>query len=261
MWDYLVCQTNLTEFLTNYELCQLRQTCTLLKTTIDHQHHPYNWIQKCRFYDPSTLWSVGGCQVSCYEPKDYAEWMVFYWLKKLPSIIPLGFWTYFLRFMKGYVSMTHFQKWVGFTQQPLILPDGSKKWHIGMKVEIIGDYNHNNAYYPEDLEDIDEFISIGISLSPIQNIQESILGLNQTSLGWHSDDGSIYMDSLMVAQASKFGKGDVVSIIVDYYKGMVMFEKNSRVIHVQELSGEFLYNPLFFSVACKTMNKLFFHIL
>lgn len=261
MWCYLVCQTNMTEFLTKYDLSQLRQACTLLRETIDRQSHPHNWVHKCRLYDPSTLWSG---QVSCHEPKEGggAEWHVFYWLNKLPSIIPPGFWSYFLRFMKGYVSMTYFQKWNDFTQQPLVLPNRTKRWHIGMRVEIVGDYDHNNAYYPEDLGDIDEFVSVGISLSPTREIQESIiLGLNQSSLGWHSDDGCIYVDSLMVAETSRFGRGDVVDVIVDYYKGAVMFEKNSRVVYVHELSGEFLCNPLLFSVVCKTMNRLFFHII
>lgn len=260
MLDYLVLQTNMTDFMTKDDLSQLRQTCQLLKESIDQFSHPYTWVQACRLCDPTILWGLDDHRVSCHQPVKN-EWMIFYWLKRLPSIIPPGFWSYFLRFMKGYVSMTNFRQWRSFTQQPLFFPDRHKRWYIGMRVEIVGNSEHNEAFYPEELKDIDEFISVGVSISHTKKIQESIPGLNPSSVGWHSDDGSIYMDSLMVGEATRFGRGDQVDVIVDYYTGMIMFEKNSRVAHIQELSGEFLCNPLMFTVVCKTMNHLSFHII
>lgn len=261
MLEYLLSQTNLKDFLSNWELSQLRQSCRLLKEILDKRVYPLTWVQTCRFCDPNVLWHhiMDRRMVSCYQPQ-ILDWVVICWGDKLPSIIPSPFWSYFLRFMKGYVSMTQFRMWGKYTPHPVTFPDRSSRWQIGMKMEIVGNSFHNEEFYPEELKDIDEFISIGVSIYQPQHIHESILGLNQHSMGWHSDDGNIYMDSLLIGEASQFGKGDTLVVSVDYYNGLVLFEKNSKLIYIQEISGAFLYNPLLFTVVCKTMNQLFLSI-
>lgn len=258
--DYLVGQTDMEEFLTRWEMSQVRQTCRHLKETIDHRVSPLTWVETCRRCDPKGLWDVGGHRVSCHIPL-HPEWVVIRWEKALPSLIPAPFWSYFMRFMKGYVSMPQFQTWNGHTPQPIVFPGPHRRWWVGMRVEIVGEYSHNEEYFPEELKDMDEFLSVGLSLSTSHSPQDIILGLNDHSVGWHSDDGNIYMGSLIVGEAPKFGKGDTVDVMVDYYNGVVWFQKNARLVHVQELSGEFLCNPLRLTVACKTMNHLHFQVL
>lgn len=265
MLHYLIYNTDISEFLTFYELTQLRGTSLVLKKFIDKFSPPrsYTWIQKCRFCDPNILWEIDNCpNVSCYKPQR-KKWVMMYWGKKLPSIIPPAFWNYFMNFFKGYMTLSKFENWHPFHQKPLFFPHHSSKWEIRMRVDIVGTATHNDEDdYPEELRNIDEFLSVGISLLNAKNIHDGILGLNSFSIGWHSDDGNLYMDSLLINHRVEcFGKDDQVEVIVDYSGGMLLFKKNSQLVHLYELSGEFLCNPLLFSISGKTMNSLFLSIL
>lgn len=263
MLNELICNTDLFEFLTKHELSQLRGTNLFLKIFIDKISDPKDyptWLQKCRYCNPNELWEINKCPISCYRPKQ-KKWVMIYWHKKLPSIIPREFWNYFSKFLKGYMTLSKFENWHPFQQKPLLFPNNKSKWEVRMRVDIVGTFIHNEEDdYPEELRNIDEFVSVGVSIISTQDIHEGILGLNSFSIGWHSDDGCLYMDSLMINQGVSFGKGDLVEVVLNYSSGMLLFEKNSQLIHIHELSGEFLCNPLLFSVSCKTMNSLFFSI-
>jgi len=263
MLDYLVDNTDFLEYLSIMDFCVIRQASLCLKYSVEKKVCPreITWVQKCRMYDSSTLWDMNGKMASCYKPTK-TKWLMIYSQKKMPSIIPTPFWNYFLNFMKGFVTLYKFQNWCNFQQIPLTqLPNKKEKWEVKMKMEIIGVSVHNeDEEYPEELRDIDEFISIGVALHRSSNIKEGVLGLNPVSIGWHSDDGIIYMDSLKIDKGVRFGKGDKIEIVIDYFNGAIMFLKNSRMIHFHELSGEFLCNPLLFGVSCRTMNSLFLSI-
>ena len=253
------------DYLSLYEIAQLRQTCSVWKQWIDKHMYPsiitnYTWIEKCRLCDPQLLWRIDGRLASCYRPVR-KQWVLAYWTRMLPSVIPEQFWNYFMRIMKGFVSMSHFLQWSPFEQCPLVIPPRRRRWDIGMQVVIVGTAVHDDENYPEELKDIDEFISIGVSLHPLKNIHEDILGLNAHSIGWHSDDGKIYMDSLVVNEGEAFGKGDEIEIILDYSCGILLFKKNQRFIYLHELTGDMLSNPLLFGATCRTMNSLFFSIM
>lgn len=263
MLNYLIDNTDLLEYLSLHDLSEIRQTRLCLKHHIDKRIclNNTNWIQKCRMYNPNDLWEINGKMASCYKPLRN-KWIMIYWQKKLPSIVPKPFWNYFLQFMKGFVSLYKFQQWCHFEQIPLILPNKKEKWEVKMKMEIVGASIHNNnEEYPEELRDIDEFIAVGITLHRTRDIKNGILGLNSFSIGWHSDDGIIYMDSLMIDKGELFGKGDKIELILDYQNGILMFSKNSKLVYYHELSGEFICNPLTFSVSCRTMNSLFLSII
>ena len=249
-------------FLSFHDLTQLRQTSRGFKQWVETKLYPnthYTWIQKCRLCDPQVLWRIDGALASCYKPVK-KKWITAYWQRKLPAMIPNSFWNYFMRIMKGFVSFSHFQQWCSFEQHPLVIPPLSKRWDIGMCVMIVGTSTHNEETDFENLKDMDEFISVGLTLRPVETIHESILGLNDCSIGWHSDDGKIYMDSLVVSEGQPFGHGDEIQINVDYSCGIIMFRKNNRFVHLQELTGDMLSHPLSFSVSCTTMNTLFFTI-
>lgn len=257
------------DYLSLYEMAQLRQTCAVWKQWIDKHVCPstttttnYTWIEKCRLCDPHLLWKMDGKLASCYRPVR-KKWVMVTWQKKLPSVIPHQFWNYFMRIMKGFVSMSHFLQWSPFEQQPLVIPPRRKRWEIGMRVDIVGTSVHDEENYPEELKDIDEFLSVGVTLHPLNNIQEDIFGLNAHSIGWHSDDGKIYMDSLVLndGDIGKFGQGDEVEVILDYSCGILLFKKNGRFLYLHELTGDMLSSPLLFGATCRTMNSLFFSIM
>jgi len=251
------------DFLSLYELGQLRQTCLVFKEWVDKTIYPsssYTWVQKCRLCDPHHLWMVDGQEASCYHPIQ-KKWVMIYWKKKLPSVIPSPFWNYFMRIMKGFVSLSHFQQWCAFEPHPAVIPPRVKRWDIGMVVSIVGTAVHNDENYPTELKDIDEFVSVGVTLRQSEYLQDNILGLNPYSIGWHSDDGKIYMDSLVVNEGQFFGRGDYTEIVLDYTCGILLFKKNHHLVYLHELTGEFLSNPLIFSATCSTMNNLFFSIM
>lgn len=249
------------QYLSLYDVGSLRQTSWVLKQWVETHMCPTGgtWADTCRFCDRQMMWKIGGMWASCYKPVR-AQWVIAYWQKKLPSIIPPPFWNYFMRMMKGFVSMSHFLQWSAFEQRPLIVSPCQKKWGLGMKVAIVGTSTHDAEHYPEELKNIDEFIAVGATLHQTTHIQESILGLNAHSIGWHSDDGNIYVDSLVVDEGEPFGQGDEVEIIVDYSYGLLLCKKNGRFIYLHELTGEMLSNPLTLGATCRTMNSLFFSI-
>lgn len=259
--ETLIENTDIDEFLTMWDLSQTRQTCSFLKKWVEKRvQGPYTWVEKCRLCDPNAIWEINRKIASCYRPTE-KKWSTVYWNKKLPSVVPDGFWNYFSRFIKAFVSMSNLQQWMAFEPFPLVVRPHIKKWEIGMRIEIFGNSVHNEEDdYPEELKDIDEFISVGITIHKPYQIHDSILGLNPMSVGWHSDDGMIYFDSLVVGRCERFGSGDRIDVIVEYSCGIVMFQKNRRVVHIHELSGDLLSNPLIFGVSCTTMNSLFFDI-
>jgi len=258
MLDYLVDHTDFLGYLSVDDLCAIRQTSLCLKYSVEKQTGKRTWIEKHRMYDPNVLWETNGKLVSCYKPIRN-KWVMIYRQKKMPSIVPRPFWNYFLQFMKSFITLYKFQQLCDFQQTPLtMLPNMKQKWEAKMKVEIVGTSAHNQENeYPEELRDIDEFISIGVTFNRTSHIKEGVLGLNPYSIGWHSDDGIIYTDSLTIDKGALFGKGDKIELIIDYLNGALIFLKNSKLIYFHELSGEFLCNPLTFSVSCRTMNSLF----
>ena len=261
MMEYLIYNTNWVEYLTKDDLSLLRQTASIVKQCVDKRMHVVDWVLDHRFMDPTIQWKVNDSQdrvIDDYHPRqEKKEWAFIYWLQELPPIVPPAFWNYFLNFVKGYVSMATFQKWCQFQQKPLLFHKNQLKFDIEMKVEIIGNHTHNYNLYLEDWNDIEEFFSIGIV---IHDNHPDILGLSPCSMGWHSDDGTIYMDSLVVGKAGRFGRGDKISLLVDYLQGLLIFKKNSKWMCVLELSGEFMCNPLQFGFVCKTMNHVRFSI-
>ena len=257
--EYLVYNTDWVKYLTRLEIACVRTTCRQLKNDIAQLESPFTWIEKCRMHDADWLWDIDGKLASCYQP--YGEmWVVARLPHRLPSIIPAGFWKNFLKWIKSYMSLTKFKEWSMFVQKPIMWRDGRVVWEIGMRMEIVGEFSHNGLYYPEELKDMDEFFSVGVGFSHLTHIHDSIVGLNSFSVGWHSDDGNIYMDSLVVGSGSRFGKHDRIEVLVDYRDGFVIFKKNNIIVYRYELMGEFLNHPLLLSAACKTRNTVFFQL-
>lgn len=247
--------------LTMCDLSQLRQTCSFFKKWVEDSIFPntsYTWIQKCRLCDPKLLWDIDGKPASCYKPVQ-KTWTIAYWPRRLPPVVPPGFWNYFMRIMSQFVSMTHFLRWSSFGQCPLVVLPRHKRWDIGMWVAIVGTAEHEEE--PEEWKSIDEFIAVGVTLRWSDEIAENILGLNAHSIGWHSDDGKIYIDSIMVQEGEPFGNGDEVEVVLDYSSGLLIFKKNNRSIYLHELTGDMLRQPLIFGASCRTMNSLFFRIM
>lgn len=247
--------------LTLHDLSQLRQTCSFLKQWVENSvlpHTQYTWAQKCRLCDPQLLWDIDGKPASCYKPVQ-KTWAFAYWPRKLPPVVPYGFWNYFMRIMSQFVSMPHLLRWSSFEQCPLVVPPRQRRWEIGMGVSIVGTSEHEEE--PEEWKHIDEFLAVGVALRRSDEIADNILGLNAHSIGWHSDDGKIYMDSFVVEEGEPFGSGDEVEVVLDYSCGLLLFKKNNRSIYLHELTGDMLSRPLMFSASCRTMNSLFFRII
>lgn len=263
MLSHLIEHTDFIAFLSRHELSQLRQVSVSLKKGVEQYFYPhtgYTWVEKCRFYDPTVLWRINNVMTSCYTPKK-KEWTTAYW-QPLPSVVPTKFWNLLLRFLKPFVSMSNLQKWCNFSQSPLVSPFKRQKWEIGVAIDIVGGAVHNEEDdYPENLNDIDEFISVGVCIHHPENIiEDHIVGLNDFSIGWHSEDGYIYTGSLLVGECEKYRHGDRVEVILDYANGIIFFRKNNRLVYIYELMGYFLCNPLVFCVSCTTMNKIYFSI-
>lgn len=263
MLDYLIRHTDFLQFLSVVQIGQLREVSHEIKTFIETRQLPvsWSWIEKCRHCDPHTMWNLDGKSISCLDPCGKQEWLTIYWKKKIPSIVPHSFWSYFLQCFKGFMTLSKFQKWRSFHPSPVIFPDRSGRMNVRMRVEIVGSHihrpdNENGGHF----KDIDEFVSVGISTMHTEHIQDSILGLNSFSIGWHSDDGNIYMDSLVLSEGLLYGAGDTVDVRVNYGSGTISFEKNNHVVYEHELSGDFLSQPLSFCIVSKTLNTLFFQI-
>lgn len=247
-------------FLDLCDLSQLRQACSPLKKWVEKSvlpHTSYTWIQKCRLCDPQLLWDIGGKPASCYKPVQ-KKWTLAYWPRRLPPVVPCGFWNYFMRIMSHFVSMSHFMWWASFEQCPLVVPPQQRRWEIGMWMAIVGASEHEEE--PEEWKNIDEFIAVGATLRRSDDIADNILGLNAHSIGWHSDDGKIYMDSVVVEEGETFGSGDEVEVVLDYSCGLLLFKKNNRTVYLHELTGYMLRHTLIFGASCRTMNSLFFRI-
>ena len=133
MLNYLIHNTDLSEFLTQYELTQLRGTSLVLKNFIDKIIYPrgYTWVQKCRFCNPDILWEINHHHegISCYKPRR-KKWVMMYWKKKLPSIIPPKFWNYFESFVRGYMTLSKFEQWHSFHKEMLWFPHHVLKFKI-----------------------------------------------------------------------------------------------------------------------------------
>lgn len=256
MMEYLIWNTNWIEYLTGDDLSLLRQTCSNVKQGLERRMHMGDWVLSHRSIDPTTPWKLNDVHTIVFDYKpsqEKKEWAFLYSLQKLPPIVPHPFWNYFLKFVKGLVSMTTFQKWCQFHQKPLLFPQNRLQYDVELRMEIRGHHTHNYNAYLEDWNDIDEFFSIGVV---IQKNSPDIVGLDPCSIGWHSDDGNIYMESLVVGKGGRFCAGDKVSVMIDYVQGLLIFKKNSKWMCVVELSGEFMCNPLNFGIVCKTMNQV-----
>lgn len=260
MMEYLIHNTNWIEYLTRDDLSLLRQTGSKVKKSVEERMHVFDWVLDHRTIHPTTPWKVNdnhNVMVDYCPQQEEKEWAFIYWSQKLPPVVPPAFWNYFLKFVKGFVSMSTFQKWCQFHQKPLMFPKNRLKFDVEMRVEIIGNHTHNYNAYLEEWNDIEEFFSIGIVA---HYNHPDILGLHPFSIGWHSDDGNIYMDSLVVGKGGCFARGDRICLLVDYLQGLLIFKKNSKWMCVLELSGEFMCNPLKFGLVCKTLNHVRFSI-
>lgn len=257
MLEYMLSHTHLTEFLTMSDLCRLRGVCADARCRLGH------WARRCRTYDPDALWDVDRRPASCYVPPPMPEegkWFVAYWRSRLPSVVPHAFWGRFFAAIRGFITLPALKAWCWCEQEPAYALDGGVRWRVSATLDIVGTSRHYDYHYPPDeLKDIDEFVSLGVAWECPQRIQDAVLGLNPFSVGWHSDDGNIYQDSLVVSGAARFGRGDRVGVSLDYPTGTLLFEKNGRIVYVHELAGDFLCNPLSFGAVCKTKNSIFFN--
>jgi len=266
---YLFQNTEFISYFNKEELSMLREVDPFLQKIIEKQFYPqlhhYSWLQKCRMYDPHTAWIVNNKLCSCYSP-DEKKWTSIYLLKKMPSIIPIKLWSYFFSLCQSFVSLQHFELWHQFIPKPLSSINGNTTWNITMSVDIIG----NNDTDVEDLEDdddeehavwnlINEFVSVGILIDETE--KNDILGMNDVSIGYHSDDGCIYLSSLIIGRAEPFGENDQINTTLDYRNGIVYFEKNGVVMFSYKLKGKFLNSPIMMGTTCKTRNLLFFRTL
>lgn len=254
MLEYMLCHTCLTEFLTMGDLSRLRQVCLGARSQLGH------WARRCRTYDPDALWDVDRRPASCYSPSSgggEARWFVAYWRSRLPSVVPHAFWGRLFVAIRGFITLPALKAWCWCDQEPAYTTDGGVRWRVSATLDVVGTSRHH--YPPDELKDIDEFVSLGVAWDRPSRLQDAVLGLNASSIGWHSDDGNIYHDSLVVSDAGRFGRGDRVGVALDYPTGTLLFEKNGRVVYVHELMGDFLCNPLSFGAVCKTKNSIFFN--
>lgn len=254
MLDYLLCHTPMTDFLTLGDTARLRLVCALARARLGR------WAEKCRAYDPNAPWDVDGRPASCCGPPDNDKWFVAYWRARVPSVAPLPFWNRLFLAVRDFITLPALRAWCPHEQEPAYAIDnGCVRWRIAATLDIVGTSAHHDAHYPPELSEIDEFVSLGVAHERPPLVQDAVPGLNASSIGWHSDDGNIYHDSLVVSSGARFGHGDRVGIALDYPTGALLFEKNGRVVYVHELTGDFLCRPLSFGAACKTRNSIFFN--
>eukprot|EP01130_Rhizamoeba_saxonica_P016883 TRINITY_DN7896_c0_g1_i1.p1 TRINITY_DN7896_c0_g1~~TRINITY_DN7896_c0_g1_i1.p1 ORF type:complete len:901 (+),score=202.86 TRINITY_DN7896_c0_g1_i1:271-2703(+) len=79
------------------------------------------------------------------------------------------------------------------------------------------------------------YITIGIArdTAPTTNM----CGLVQGSIGYHADDGGIFMDNTKQHITEASGVGDVIGVGVEFFTGNIFFTKNGRLIHTLEFSS------------------------
>lgn len=250
--EYLICHTPMVGFLTMGDLSRLRQACAHARRQLGH------WVARCRRYDPNALWRLDGRSASCYKPGPEEKWFVAYWESRIPSVVPLPFWNRLFLSIRNFITLPVLRAWNRFELEP-VYADNKPAWRVAATLDIIGASSHHDSHYPPELKDIDEFVSLGVAWECPTRTQDAVLGLNPFSIGWHSDDGNLYHESLVVSEAARFGRGDHVSVALDYPTGTLVFEKNGRVVCVHELAGDFLCNRLSFGAVCKTKNNIFFN--
>ena len=140
-----------------------------------------------------------------------------------------------------FVTLSLFTKWTGFRPLPATTSQGRPRWRVVATVSILP-INEDNLVDTDNEEDDEEsFISIGVCIA---GRDYGIHGVESQSLGYHSDDGMIYMESLVVAKAEPYDVGDEIRVGVDYRRGNIYFQKNRITMAVVPLHGEMLSFPL-----------------
>lgn len=254
MMEYMLSHTPLIDFLSLGDLSQLRQVCVYARSCVGH------WGRRCRTCDLDAMWDVDARAATCYAPPGQeGKWFVAYWRNRLPAVVPVPFWNRLFLAIRNFITMPALRAWCWFEQEPAYDVDGGVRWRVSATLDVVGASTHHDSHYPPELKDIDEFVSLGVAWECPRRIQDAVIGLNPFSVGWHSDDGNIYHDSLVVSEAARFGRGDRVSVALDYPTGTLLFEKNGRVVYTHELAGDFLCNCLSFGAVCKTKNSVFFN--
>lgn len=153
----------------------------------------------------------------------------------LPSIIPYSFWTPFWKWCNLFVTMKVYRKWTRFRPFPVFSP--YPVWCVYMAVRIVEctdpDFDGGGP------------ITLGVYVGDTPDDQ---LGLTGSSIGYHSDDGYVYYENLVVGRCPTFQTGDTVFVGIDYCHGVVHFTKKYDKTYSFPLHGEFLYKPIYFGI-------------
>lgn len=212
--------TEFARFLCVREKAQLRQSCHEVKDLIDSCYN-LTWLQMCRLYHRQSLHYY------------------------IPSVVPISFWTPFWLWCHMFVTLSLLIKWTGFNPLPASSLHGKARWRVVATVSLVYDIDNVDDEEEEEDDQEDEFISVGVSLASNISCQ---YGVSSQSLGYHSDDGLVYMDSLVVAQGEPYGVGDEIRVGVDYKRGSIFFQKNNSLVANIPLHGEMLSSPLHMGV-------------
>jgi hypothetical protein len=139
-------------------------------------------------------------------------------------------------------------------KQPIYFINKLSKWKICLHVNVLPPEYPD---YPDDDMYEQYLISVGLCHS---NPNSQLLGSDNNSIGYHSDDGLFYQESLIIGKGEKYGSCDKITLIIDYENGQVEFEKNKKNMLTHTLRGEFLSNSLYLGITTSTNNFILLHV-
>lgn len=216
MLEAIILQTNLYEFLTRIEQVRLREINTTIRESLF-----FLSIRHCTKEKAWTIVDIG----------DNAN--TIYWDDNMPSIAPRSFWPQLFYWCRHLIDLRFMEQWTGFYPRPIMFH--SKECHqIG--IDIQGTFN--------------DWISIGIFWNR-DVMQQQYIGMDEYSIGYHTDDNAIYHDSFpiqnnVVDQEEELNK---ITCIIDYMEGTLCFYYNDFLGYTMKLNGDILVCPFYLGVS------------
>lgn len=233
--------TDILKWLTTKDLYCLRNVCIEMNKIIEK-----DLLKDYRKIRNEGYWYLGEeVPITCYAPSERINTQIF-WCDYIPAMIPKKFWNYFTKFFCTFVNMNIMKNWIGFIPKTVNIFN-EEKWRVSMTIYILP-----SVYYYNDPVEA-HYISIGIS-----TVWCLTLGIAENSIGYHSDDGFIYQDALIVGKGDSYGVGDEIKMTLDYQKGTIEFEKNNILMCLLYLNGKMLRSRLRIGITTNSSHIIFF---
>lgn len=226
--------TDFLEFLSMRDKSELRCVCKDICQKVDSfSSRTLSWKDQCRMVVHRKFYRMETGVLSTIHLQP-----------PLPSIAPLVFWGKFWRWCSLFVSLKLLQKWSSFIPSPVFCPE--PVWCIHMSVLIDEIPDRQNQHVNDDDTAVAFPIAIGIFTG---EVPRNHIGLTHYSIGYHSDDGYVCNDGIVIGRLGKFEKGDIIFVGIDYRRGSVYFCKRGTSPCWFPLHGEFLSSRLHFAVS------------